>query len=89
MHLYLFVFLTLNILILCLTSFCSDQADIRLNHLLTYDLRCFQIAGTLKLELLGHDSMVTSVAFSKYGFLASTSFDKKVIVWKDGLNRRE
>ena len=39
------------------------------------------------MELFGHESFVTSVAFSVDGHLASTSFDKTVRIWRPGVNR--
>lgn len=41
-----------------------------------------QITKEQLLVLSGHDAIVTSVAYSLEGHLASTSYDKKVIIWK-------
>ena len=39
------------------------------------------------MELSGHDTLVTSVAYSPDGDLASTSYDKKVIIWKTDVDQ--
>ena len=41
------------------------------------------------MELCGHDTLVTSVAYSVDGNLASTSYDKKVIIWKTDVDEGE